>query len=116
MTSDDSFVRNEEVEPQTTFYTNRFKAILAINLAAITTVAFISVTKIACNEKGLNSLDIIVFANIDSLVLTVIYSISVKESFSVEKKHRCALFTRSVTGLVGLMTITLGAALIPVSV
>ena len=100
----------------TTIQTNRCKAIIAINISAIFTVSLISVTKVACNEKGLNSFDIVVFANLMSLICSTIFSYFTGKSFNIEKDLRWTLFFRALAGFIALVSLTLGAALIPISV
>ena len=100
----------------TSIQTNRCKAIIAINISAIFTVSLISVTKVACNKKGLNSFDIVVFANLMSLTCSTIFSYFTGKSFHIEKNLRGTLFFRALAGFIALVSLTLGAALIPISV
>ena len=96
--------------------TNRLKAVIATNLQAVMQFSFICGTKIACNEKGVNAFDIVLFANVISLVGSTIFSLCTGKGFIVAKELRGALITRSVIGLIGLTAFTFGAVLIPITV
>ena len=95
--------------------TNRLKAVIATNLQAMMQFVFICGTKIACNEKGVNAFDIVLFANLISLVGSTIFSLCTGKGFIVAKELRGALITRSVIGLIGLTAFTFGAVLVPIT-
>lgn len=55
--------------------TNRLKAIVASNLCSICGIAVMCLSKIACNQKGVNGFDIVVFEIIFSLIASFMYVI-----------------------------------------
>lgn len=78
--------------------------------------AFLSLAKFSVIKKGVNAFDIVYFANMISIVGSTAYALVTGRGFKVTAELRKALATRSVVGLIGLTSFTLGAALVPISV
>ena len=92
------------------------RAIIAVNLQCIFAVIFLGLAKVTCNEKGVNAFDITFFANVISIVGCTLFALVTKKGFTVPSELRKALALRSVVGLIGLLSFTIGAALVPISV
>ena len=73
-------------------------------------------TKVACNKKGINSFDLVIFANLFSIVISGILACVTGKGFYVVKELRMPLFWRSVVGLIGLISFTLSAALTSITI
>lgn len=96
--------------------TNRFKAIVAQNLFCVFQFFFIYSMKIACNEKRVNTFDIILMANSTTLLASVIAVLAFGSKMSIDKRYRMALLIRCVVGgALGIACFSLGAVLIPMT-
>ena len=76
------------------------------------------IAKIACNEKGVNGFDIVVFEIIFSLTAALLFIFLFMETqvFYVVKELRPTLLVRCFLGLLAHMSFTVGAALTSITV
>ena len=98
--------------------TNRCKAIIASNMCSICGIAVMCISKIACNEKGVNGFDIVVFEILFSLMASFMFVLLFMnmQSLKVQPELRVNLFVRCLVGLVSLMSFTVGAALTSITI
>lgn len=92
------------------------KAVIFINLQCLAQFAFISMSKYIYKEKGVNPFDTVIFANIVSLLVSSTHSLCAGKNFIVHPELRKPLIIRSVIGLAGLVSTSIGAILVPITV
>ena len=72
--------------------------------------------KIACNEKRVNTFDMVLIANSTTLFASILAVLIFGSKMSIDKRYRMALLTRCVIGgALGIACFSLGAVLIPMT-
>ena len=95
---------------------NRRKAIIFINIFAVTMFIYTTMLKVTINDHKVNALDICLIRTFVMLVGTLILACSMGASFFIQPSDRALLLFRCITGTIGFTSITFGVALVPLVV
>ena len=99
------------------FKSNRLKAILAINIYAIITVAFVYSNKVAINEMKTSMYDFLFILHlVDGLLACAVVCCSKQRSFKIAKKDHRILFLRSIEAWLLVVALVIGNTLLPITV
>ena len=101
---------------ETKYGTNRFKAIVAMNIYAILIVLEVVAIKKTVNEKKVNVFDLILILNCFSIVVTALGVPLLGDSFTIPKETRCIFFSRAFNGFLLTTCFFVGGTLVSITV
>ena len=96
--------------------TNRFKAVLFVNMSYFAMFFYNVFLKVAVNEKGIYPFDLCLVRTILMLIFCTVLMFASRQSFHIEKSDRCPLFLRCVLDLTAYIGIVFGLPLVPLIV
>ena len=95
---------------------NRVKALIFINLMALSMFFQFLLLKIGIREHGLDILDLCVVRSLFIILASLSIALCMGASFEIEKKNRTVMLSRAIFGTVRLLLMTYGVAMVPLAV